>query len=215
VDISQKTDNRGWWRTPVDEREAIALLKQGNIDGLEALVYRHQDRALKTAYLVLHNTALAQDVVQDAFLQVHRGIGGFQADRPFEPWFLRIVVNGALKAASRQAKHISLDTGYGGGSLADLVPDPLPGPLQMVELVEAKEKVWAAVQRLSPAQRAIVVQRYYLGFTDVEIASGSGRAVGTVKHLLHRARAKLRVMLGRPDSGVDRVEVTEVGNEQR
>lgn len=199
----------------MDDQEAIARLKRGEASGLEYLVQRYQVRGLNTAYLITHDAALAEDVVQDAFLSAYKGAGTFDASRSFEPWFLRIVVNGALKAAKRRAKHESLDAGRGAGSLADLVPDLQPGPQQMAELAEMKEAVWSAVQRLSPAQRAMVVQRYYLGFTDAEIASGTGRAVGTVKHLLHRARARLRAVLGGPGNGVDRVEKTEVGNEQR
>src|SRR3954467_7626853 len=96
----------------MDEREAIARLAGGDISGLELLVSRYQVQAVRAAYLVCRNSALAEDIVQEAFLRAYERIEQFDPDRPFHPWFLRMVVNDALKAASRAGKVVSLDADF-------------------------------------------------------------------------------------------------------
>lgn len=181
----------------MDTDSIFARLREGDAGALEELVRQHQARALRTAYLVTGDRSLAEDVVQEAFLRVYAKADQFDVRRPFEPWFLRIVSNDALKAAAARGRMASLDETKGSmPSLAELLPDPVPGPDRQAEIKEMRASLWAAVCRLSPAQRAVVVQRYYLGLTEREAASEGGRAAGTVKHLLHRARERLRSLLG-------------------
>ena len=80
----------------MEEREAVARLKAGDIGGLETLVQMYQVQALRTAYLVTRGRHLAEDIVQTAFLRAYERIGQFDAQRSFGPWFLRSVVNAAL-----------------------------------------------------------------------------------------------------------------------
>jgi RNA polymerase sigma factor (sigma-70 family) len=75
---------------------AISRLKQGDLNGLETLVSRYQARAVHAAYLIVHDRPLAEDVVQMAFVKVAERIHQFDEQRPFSPWFFRIVVNDAL-----------------------------------------------------------------------------------------------------------------------
>ena len=60
-------------------------------------------RAIRAAYLIVRDRALAEDLVQTAFLRAYDRIGQFDPSRPFAPWFLRSVVNDAVKAAMRRA----------------------------------------------------------------------------------------------------------------
>ena len=83
------------------EREAIVALRRGDIKGLELLFRLHQLRAIRTAYLITGDQQTAEDVVADAFLTVYERIRQFDERRPFEPWFYRIVVNGALVVVRR------------------------------------------------------------------------------------------------------------------
>jgi RNA polymerase sigma-70 factor (ECF subfamily) len=69
----------------MDEVGAIQRLKHGDIGGLEILVKRYQVLASRTAYLVVRDQALAQDLVQAAFVRAYERIGGFDAARPFGP----------------------------------------------------------------------------------------------------------------------------------
>jgi RNA polymerase sigma-70 factor (ECF subfamily) len=88
----------------VDERDAVARLQRGDIGGLETLVRLYQVRAVRAAYLITRDAALADDIMQAAFLRAYERIGQFDATRPFGPWFLRGVVNDAVKAAARGAR---------------------------------------------------------------------------------------------------------------
>jgi RNA polymerase sigma-70 factor (ECF subfamily) len=181
----------------MEEHDAIRRLKRGELDGLETLVRLHQLRAVRAAYLIVRDAALAEDVVQDAFLRAASRIGQFDAGRPFGPWFHRIVVNLATRAAARAGRAVPLDRPAPGSALTleDVLADRAPGPEALAEQAEQRERLWRALGRLAPEQRAAVVQRYYLGLSEAEMAAGEGLAPGTVKWRLHAARARLREWL--------------------
>lgn len=82
----------------MDEREAIEHLRAGDSRGLEVLVRLHQVQAIRTAYLITRDVALAQDVVQATFLRAYERIDQLDPHRPFAPWFLSSVVHDAIKA---------------------------------------------------------------------------------------------------------------------
>lgn len=178
----------------MDEKQAIQRLKDGDIGGLEFLVQRHQVKAVRTAYLITHDLALAEDVVQESFINVFRAVGGFDAARPFAPWFMRSVVHAAEKAAQKTAKKFHV------GSEADeRVLEDLLGNGETVEAqaasAELEREVWSALQELSPRQRAVIVQRYFLDMSEKEMAEGLQAPPGTVKWLLHAARRNLKALL--------------------
>jgi len=185
----------------MDEHEAIQALKRGDIGGLETLVTSYQVKAIRTAYLITRDSYLAQDVVQDVFLQVYRGIGRFDAGRRFEPWFMRSVVHTALKAAQKTAKNIRVEAEDEESGLQRwlVAHDPAPGEVSVegqVESTEAHDEIWQAMQDLSPRQRAVIVQRYFLEMSEKEMAEELQTAPGTVKWLLNAARERLRKLLG-------------------
>ena len=66
-----------------------------------------------------------------------------------------------------------------------------------VESIEVQSQIWEAMQKLSPRQRAVIVQRYFLEMSEKEMAQESGSAVGTVKWMLNAARERLRGLLER------------------
>ncbi len=181
----------------MEELDAIRRLKRGDLGGLECLVRLHQVRAVRAAYLIVRDAALAENVAQEAFLRAYSRIGQFDTGRPFGPWLYRIVVNLALRAAARAGRQASLDSPAPGSelSLAEALADGSPGPEGLTEQTEQREQVWQALGRLSPEQRAAVVQRYYLGWSEMEIAANQNVAAGTVKWRLHKARERLREWL--------------------
>ena len=186
-------------RDNVDETTAIQRLKHGDPGGLEALVIRYQLRAIRTAYLITHGRGLAEEVVQEAFLRLCRSIRSFDPERPFEPWFLRSVINASLRAAKRSGREVPLEevaaeqAFYCLAAQSDL-------PEARVEAAEMEREIQQALEHLSPRQRAVIVQRYYLDMSEAEMASESRTAEGTIKWLLHAARRRLRgVMVERSD----------------
>ena len=92
------------------ERAAIASLRAGDIGGLAALVERYQVQAVRTAYLIVRDRALAEDITQSAFIRAYERIGQFNLEAPFGPWFLRSVANDAIKAVERARRTLSFDT---------------------------------------------------------------------------------------------------------
>jgi RNA polymerase sigma-70 factor (ECF subfamily) len=181
----------------MNEQKAIEQLKRGNIKGLEALVRAYQVQALRAAYLITQDRDLAEDVVQTAFLRSAERINQFDANRPFGPWFLRIVVNDAIKAASRSTRFVSLEGEAGEEKivLADLLVDPNPGPGDRVEALEVQQAIRAALSHLPPEQRGAIVQRYYLGWSEADMAEHWSCPTGTIKWRLHAARKRLRALL--------------------
>jgi RNA polymerase sigma-70 factor, ECF subfamily len=181
----------------VEERGAVERLKRGDVGGLEALVRMHQTRALRAAYLIVRDRSLAEDIVQDAFVRAYERIGSFDETRPFGPWFMKVVVNDAIKAASRRERAVPAE--QGDDDLLARLADPGAGPEGLAEEAEERRRVWAALEKLPPAQRAAIVQRYYLGMSEAEMAGGEASPPGTIKWRLHAARKSLSKLL-RPGS---------------
>jgi len=178
----------------MEERSAIERLKRGDIGGLEMLVRMHHTRAVRAADLIVRDTALAEDVVQSAFVRTYERIGQFDLDRPFGPWFMRIVVNDAVKAISRRERNISFYEGDPENLLARLA-DPSAGPHEVAEEAETQRRVWRAMEELPPAQRAVIVQRYYLGMSEAEMSQSGESPAGTIKSRLNAARKRLSKLL--------------------
>jgi len=93
----------------INELQAITLLKDGDISGLEYLVTQYQVKAVQTAFLITGDHSAAEDITQNAFLRAAERIGQFDDQRPFQPWLLRMVINDALKYAKKQARRTSLE----------------------------------------------------------------------------------------------------------
>ena len=182
----------------MDEHQAIQRLKQGDISGLEFLVAHHQVKAVRTAYLITRDLGLAEDVVQDSFLQAFRSINGFDSTRLFEPWFMRSVVNASVKMMQRSAKQVEVGDEADESHFAELAARVEPVEEQ-VESIEVQNQIWDAMQKLSPRQRAVIVQRYFLEMSEKEMAEEAGSAVGTVKWMLNAARERLRGLIERSE----------------
>jgi len=178
----------------VEERTAVERLKRGDIGGLEALVRKHHTRAGRAAYLIVRDHALAEDVAQGAFVRAYERIGQFDAERPFGPWFMKIVVNDAVEAARRRERTTSYEKA-GVEATMDWLVDPVEGPHEQAEDAEQRRRVWEALEKLPPTQRAAVVQRYYLGMSEAEMSEGGGAPPGTIKSRLYAARRSLSKLL--------------------
>jgi RNA polymerase sigma-70 factor (ECF subfamily) len=174
------------------DQEAVAKLFAHDIAGLETLVRRYHTQAIQTAYLIVGDWALAEDVAQSAFVNAYERIGSFDNTRPFAPWFLRTVVNIALKMSAGR-RDLSLDEQRESSGL-DLSA-PGPGIVQILEAAETREEILAAVHKLSPDQRAAIVMKYYLDLSDLDAAARLNVPAGTIRRRLHDARKRLRQLL--------------------
>jgi RNA polymerase sigma-70 factor (ECF subfamily) len=178
----------------MDDVQAIHRLKHADIGGLDILVTRYQVKAVRTAFLITHDESMAEDVVQDTFIHIFQRIRQFDENRSFEPYFMRCVVNAALNAIQKNAKGTQDDPGTNMDELETLLSQAASVEEQ-VEFVQLKGEILAALDKLSARQRAAVVQRYYLGMGEKEMADTLESAPGTVKWLLNAARTRLRELL--------------------
>jgi RNA polymerase sigma-70 factor (ECF subfamily) len=181
----------------LEEKSAIARLKQGDLDGLEALVKRHQVRAVSAAYLIVRDPKLAEDIVQEAFLRAAEKIDQFDESRPFGPWFLRSVINASTKAVRKQKRFIPLDGTRDEETtkVADWLIDPDPHPEQIVETQETRQMVWEALGELTAGQRAVIVMRHFLEMSEAEMTEELDRPLTTIRWRLKTARNRLRKLL--------------------
>jgi len=174
----------------MDDRMALDALKGGDPTGMDALVAAHQRRALRIAYQITRDSETAEDVVADAFLAVFRQIRTQDPARPFQPWFLRIVVNGAISITRRRSRLQRLI------GLLPRITDTAD-PLDVVESNEKNRAVIAALERLPVKERTALALRYLEDLDERSIAEILDWPLGTVKTQLHRGRHRLRQYISR------------------
>ena len=181
----------------LEEKLAIARLKQGDLDGMELLVKRHQARAVSAAFLIVRDPKLAEDIVQDAFLRIVEKIHQFDESRLFEPWFLRSVINASTKVARRQKRFVPLDGTQEEetSKIVDWLMDPDPSPELIIETQETRQMVWNALGQLTADQRAAIVMRHFLEMSETEMTDHLDRPLTTIRWRLKTARNQLRKIL--------------------
>jgi RNA polymerase sigma-70 factor, ECF subfamily len=168
-----------------DERAWIRGAQQGSEADLEALFRHHWPRAYRAAYLVVHDSAAAEDITQEAFLAAIRALDRFDRRRPFGPWLHRIVVNRAIDWS--RARTLRRESGE--AAIAMVAAPAAPDNPHAPELA-------AALAELSPEHRAVIVLRYLLEYTPGEIARVLGLPRGTVNSRLRRGLDDLSARLG-------------------
>ncbi len=172
------------------ERRLVRGAQRGSADDFEALFALHWPRAYRTAWLVVHDAAAAEDIAQEAFIAALGALDRFDRRRPFGPWLTRIVINRAIDfARSRRLQAVPAE------SLAPAAP-PAQG---------WSEEIVVALRSLPLDQRAVVVLRHGLGYTPGEIARMLELPRGTVNSRLRRALDRLEGLLGEERDGAERL----------
>lgn len=181
----------------MEDQTAISRLKQGDLSALETLIKRYQVQAVHAAYAIVYDRALAEDIAQTAFLKVVEKVHQFDEERPFAPWFFRIMVNDAIKVAKKRKTIISLEEQMDEPTtqLANWLLDPNLKPEQLVEQKEIRETILKALQCLTPEGRAVIVMRYFLEMSEADMVTKMDRPLSTVKWWLRDARNHLRDLI--------------------
>lgn len=169
-----------------EEREFVRLAKAGDDRGFAGLVRLHQRRAYAVARSIVLTHEDAEDAVQEGFLRAHQALDRFDPSQAFGAWLNRIVANAALDLARRRKVRNAEE-------LSDAMATPFRDPAEGDEL---RERLEAALAKLSDRARAVIVLHDIEGFTHAEIGEMLGIPGGTARSDLHHARQKLRVLLG-------------------
>ncbi|HLF90463.1 MAG TPA: sigma-70 family RNA polymerase sigma factor [Anaerolineales bacterium] len=176
----------------MEERNIISRIKRGDLTGLEKLVDLYQVHAVHAAYMIVYDRLLAEDIAQTAFVKVAERIHQFDEQRPFAPWFFRIVINDALKIAKKQKRQVSLeDLDEPTAQLAAWLTDPGLSPEQLVVQKETRQSILKAIESLPLDQRSVVVMRYFLEMSEAELSAKMDRPLSTIKWWLRDARKRL------------------------
>ena len=177
------------------EAEAIDRAKGGDAEAFEGLYGLHKRRVYSLCLRMTGNTAEAEDLTQEAFLQLYRKIATFRGESAFSTWLHRLAVNVVLMHLRKKGlPEISLDEA--------LEPQHEDGPKKDIG---ARDNVLAgsidrvnlerAIESLPPGYRIIFVLHDVEGYEHNEIAEMMGCSIGNSKSQLHKARMKLRDLL--------------------
>ena len=186
---------------PVDDEAAlVAGLQAGDEDAFATLVRRYQPALLRLAQATVGSRAVAQEVTQDTWMAVVRGIDRFEGRSSFKTWLFRILLNRARSAAGREqraGRPETIDAERFDASGAWAAP-PEPWAERADDKLVAEQlapRVHALLDELPDAQRQVVVLRDVEGLPPSAVAEMLGVSDGNQRVLLHRGRARLRQLL--------------------
>ena len=191
-----------------DENTLVDALRAGDETAFRALMDRHESAMLRLAYGHVGSHALAQDVVQETWLAVIRGIHAFRQQSSLKTWIFRILLNRARTWGRREARSLPFSELVSNGQETERrigVPDRLlvnpaaeapasfgRSPLLSTLDGELRGRIDAAIDRLPERQRQILVLRDVEGWGSEDVCNIMGISETNQRVLLHRARSRMR-----------------------
>jgi RNA polymerase sigma-70 factor, ECF subfamily len=178
----------------LSEAKAIERAKQGDAEAFETLYHLHKRRVYSLCLRMTANTASAEDLTQEAFLQLFRKIGTFRGESAFSTWLHRMAVNVVLMQLRKKGLPVvpleeTIET-------EEESPRKEPGA-EDVRLAGSIDRLQLdhAIADLPPGYRAVFLLHDVQGYEHNEIARIVGCSIGNSKSQLHKARMKLREFL--------------------
>jgi RNA polymerase sigma-70 factor (ECF subfamily) len=176
----------------LDERAAVDAVLAGDRDAFRVLVDREATAVIRACHRVLGDLHEAEDAAQEAFVTAFKSLAGWRGDGPFGAWLTRIAVRIALRRVQRRRDVTWIDpTDPAVGVDIPGGPDPAMTTIR----AERSASVRAAVARLDEPYRETVALRFFADLSLDEIATQTGRPLGTVKTHLHRGLLRLRTVV--------------------
>lgn len=199
VSSSKPMPDEGAHPEPADS-DLIARCQRGETEAFDTLVTRYRQRTYSMIYNMVHNEQDAWDLAQDSFVKAWKSIGRFRGQSSFFTWLYRIVMNVTID--SLRKKQIQGGTEFDDqiglqniDPASHTAPKSEPLPAKKLEHAEIRQRIDAAIARLSPEHRAVILMRETDGLQYEEIAAVLDCSLGTVMSRLFYARKKLQVML--------------------
>ena len=198
-------------RTVSNDTELVARLRAGDEAAFVALVDLYHAPMVRFASTFVPSRAIAEEVVQETWLSVVRGIGGFEGRSTLRTWLFSIVANGARRTGARERRQTPTDfdddrSGLDGrfGRGGQWTSPPVPWADDSVERIAAAQVV-ASIREcfatLPEAQRQAVLLRDFEGLSSSEVCDLLGISEGNLRVLLHRGRARMRSEIERELGG--------------
>jgi RNA polymerase sigma-70 factor (ECF subfamily) len=202
--------------TTADAADVLAALRRGDEQAFRDLVRRHQPTLLRLARVYAPSHAVAEEIVQETWLAVLRGLDGFDGRAALHTWMARILVNIARRRSGREARSTPLSSlaraetddiepvvdparfvssGPYAGHWASYPDDWSAVPESVLLSREVHAVARAAIARLSPAQRIVITLRDLQGWPPQDVCDALEISEANHRVLLHRARAKVRQAL--------------------
>jgi RNA polymerase sigma-70 factor (ECF subfamily) len=186
----------------VSDEELIRLCQErlpGDPRPFHALVTRYRDRVMDTAYRFLGDRLDAEDVAQEVFLKVYRGLPGFRATSSFSTWLYRITINTCKNELRRRSRRPSLLE----PDLESLgIPLPTTPSVEQVVIVhEQRDAIQDTLDRLSETDREALILRDVQGLSYQEISAVLEIALSAAKMRVRRARLAFREVYKQLDLG--------------
>lgn len=185
----------------LSDEELVARAQSGEYDAYEEIVRRYQDKAFRLAFSLMKNETDAQDVVQEAFLNMYRKLDTFKGQSQFGSWMYRVVVNAALMRLRKKKRRSEVPVDDDEGEFREddyyvaSVPEWRVRADEAAENRELRQKIIEAVDELPPKYQTVFLLKEVEGLPLKEIAEVVDLSVGGVKSRLHRARLHLRATL--------------------
>lgn len=178
------------------DEELMQLVYRSRADAFEVIYDRHADAAFSLALRVCHQRALAEDVVQEAFLSLWRSHAHYDRGRgSVRTWLLGIVHNRAIDALRRRAVRERGMVDEEG--LEERIASPERTDLEFARREESRQ-IRDALEQLPGEQSRVIELAYFGGLTHVQIASMLDMPVGTIKGRMRLGLSKMRITMGDP-----------------
>ena len=189
-------------REAEEDRGLIAKAQQGDRAAFRKLVERHQRRAFAIALSLVRDENDARELVQDAFLRVHKGLATFQGGSSFFTWLYRIITNLSIDLIRKPGRQLAdIDEQRFESDEGQEAEFPLlskvdgSDPVDVVRRQEIAGRLQTALDALPPYHRGVIVMREIEGLSYEEMASAMGVSKGTIMSRLFHARQKLQKAL--------------------
>ena len=167
-------------------KETLQAWKEGSVKAFEEVVRGAMRRAYAVAVGIVGNAEDAHDLTQEAFMAAHKARATFDVERPFFPWFYRILRNRCLNFLRKKAgrREVSINV---------LIEKPgrSESPENCLMKKERAEALWQAIQELTPEHREIIILRSFQELSYREISETLDISEGTVMSRLYYARKSL------------------------
>jgi RNA polymerase sigma-70 factor (ECF subfamily) len=178
-----------------DDVALVEACRRGERRAMEALYHRYKRRVFGLVTRITGH-ADAEEVAQEVFVRIFRGLAKFRGDSQLGTWVYRLAVNAALSHATRRPRIVDAGGGTtGSGEDRDPLAD-LAAPEQPDRDPRLAHKLESALAALPAGYRAVIVLHDVEGLSHEEIAEILGCRIGTSKSQLHKARGRMRELLG-------------------